>query len=410
MRSIPCKFVLGTFLSSLLCLPAHADDQSLKDALLNGKVNADMRLRFEHSEQDSQPKNSNAPTSRLRLGYKTGSFHDFSAMGELEVIQGINHDNYNDGVEGPTNRPRVNDPDAFGFNQLYISYAGIEDTVVSVGRMRQSFDNKRWIGNSSFRMNERTYSGATVQNKSFDKLTLDYSYFTRAHQPSGNHSVQDELGGDINLLHATYAYNPQANVSAYGYLLGLERNDAALASQTYGVRFWGEYPLENAGLKLLYVAEVANQSDYRDNPNSYSEMYYRIEPGVSFGNTTWKLGYEELGGNGTSAIQTPFANAHSMSGLSDAIGSTPANGLRDFYLDASYKPDFAPWVKGTNVGVQLHDFSAQNIDQNYGQEWSVDLSYAIDKNWTVGVQHADYTAQNYVSDTQRSWVYVNYVY
>jgi hypothetical protein len=84
-------------------------------------------------------------------------------------------------------------------------------------------------------------------------------------------------------------------VSAYAYLIDpTEVLNYGAASQTYGVRFAGKAVVAE-GVKAVYEAEIAQQSDYGDNPTSYSALYYHGAAGLSASGFTVKLGYEVLG-------------------------------------------------------------------------------------------------------------------
>jgi hypothetical protein len=45
-----------------------------------------------------------------------------------------------------------------------------------------------------------------------------------------------------------------------------------------------------------------------------------------------------------------------------------------------------------------------------GQEWNASLSWALDKKWTVLGKLADYQADEYLADTRKLWMSVEYVY
>ena len=106
---------------------------SFTDALVGGKVNLDMRLRYEYVDQDNDLKDANALTLRSRLGYLTGKFKGFDTMIEMENNAPIVRD-YNSGPGGnnKTEYSVVADPEATEVNQVFLGFDGIPDTPLKV--------------------------------------------------------------------------------------------------------------------------------------------------------------------------------------------------------------------------------------------------------------------------------------
>jgi len=74
---------LLSFVSMLYFLTqAYAADSPL-DAFKEGKPYANIRLRYEHIEQDGLI-NANSKTARIRLGFKTAKFYDLVGVIEGE--------------------------------------------------------------------------------------------------------------------------------------------------------------------------------------------------------------------------------------------------------------------------------------------------------------------------------------
>lgn len=403
-------FILCTSLSLSFTGADALAGESFTEALTGGKWSADLRARYENVEQADKENSANAKTFRARVGYETGKFYNFSGFGEIEFITHLGDTNFDDGINGKSQYPRVGDADDEAINQLYLSYEGLPETKVSLGRFKQNFDNQRFIGSSNFRQNDSSYDGFTVNNKAIDKLTLDYSYINKVHRSAGSDSPVGVYSGDVNLLHAKYAFNDAVSLTGYGYLLGFEGIAEDLASQTYGLRLSGSYPIAQTDVKLLYAVEGALQSDMGDNPNNYSEMYYRLEPGIGYGGGTYKLIYEVLGGDGVNAVQTPLAAMHSHNGWADQFRSTPGDGLRDVYLDVAYKLPFEGVLENTSVITQIHDYRADKGNDHYGHEWGLGVEKKFGSNWTIGAKYADYNADTYSVDTQKTWVYTQFTF
>jgi environmental stress-induced protein Ves len=78
-------FTLSLLTAAILSAPAaFAADSDLTSALTDGKLSANLNLRYEGVEQDNTAKNADALTLRTRLNYTTGAFKGFSAAVELE--------------------------------------------------------------------------------------------------------------------------------------------------------------------------------------------------------------------------------------------------------------------------------------------------------------------------------------
>ncbi len=96
----------------VLCLVAAAPTfaESITKAIKDGKVVFDLRYRYEHVDQDGFDRNAIAQTIRLRLGYKTGSYHNFFAFADLEVNEAIGSESYDSTANGKTQFPVITDP------------------------------------------------------------------------------------------------------------------------------------------------------------------------------------------------------------------------------------------------------------------------------------------------------------
>lgn len=165
-----------------------------------------------------------------------------------------------------------------------------------------------------------------------------------------------------------------------------------------------------------YEAEAATQDDFRNNTANYDEEYYHIAPSVSGHGFTLTAGYEVLEGDGANAFQTPLATLHKFNGWADAFLNTPAAGLEDAYLSASYKISGTDSiVDGTKLAAVYHDFDSNDSSSgDFGDE--VDLS--IGKSFTlpdvgqpfkgvdVLLKYADYDGDSGVADREKFWLQI----
>ena len=177
-----------------------------------------------------------------------------------------------------------------------------------------------------------------------------------------------------------------------------------LSTQTFGGNFTGKRDISPAA-KILYLAEYANQRSYKSNPNNYSVDYFRLEGGVALDKgVTVKLGYEELGSDGSNSFKTPLALLHAFNGWADKFVVTPAAGLTDKYANVTLVAKSGPaLVKGTKLVLFYHQFDADASDQDYGSEWDAALIRSFAKNYQVILKIAHYNAESFATDTTKLW-------
>lgn len=406
-RTILASLVALMSTSALVSARAQADD--LAKALTEGDVSLDVRYRYEAVDQDGFSQDASASTLRTKLAYKTGIFYGFAGLVEIENVAEIgSDDDYNSTTNGNGAYPIVADPSGTEINQAALFYTGFDGTTLIGGRQKIVLDNQRFVGAVGFRQNDQTFDAVTLKNTSLDDLTVQYSYIWNVNRIQGDDHANGDWASETHLLNAKYSGLGFGAVSAYAYLIDpTEVLNYGVASQTYGVRFAGKAAVAE-GVKAVYEAEIAQQSDYGDNPTSYSALYYHGAAGLSASGFTAKLGYEVLGSDeGGTAFQTPLATGHKFSGWADKFLSTPANGLEDLYAAAIYQHSFGEgFVDQVKVMVVYHDFSANDGGADYGSEWDVVLNVGFYKNFYAEAKYADYQADTYATDTQKMWLAV----
>ncbi|HAC35180.1 MAG TPA: hypothetical protein DCF45_11740, partial [Gammaproteobacteria bacterium] len=153
----------------------------LIDALSQGKVSANIRLRYEGVDDDTRSKDADAVTIRTRLGYQTADFNGWKLFGEIEDVTALD-ESYNSTVNGKGTYPVVADPEDTEINQLFVSYGGFADTWIKAGRQRIILDGARFVGNVGWRQNEQTYDAFSVVNKSLADTVFTYAYVSEVHR------------------------------------------------------------------------------------------------------------------------------------------------------------------------------------------------------------------------------------
>lgn len=381
--------LLSFALASLLSTPLSA--AIFTEALTGGTPNFDARLRYETVDQAGFTEDAEALTLRARLGYTTGAYQGFSAMGEFEYTTAFDSERFNSTRNGETTYPVVADPDATELNQAYLAYAGFSETVLKYGAQRIKLDNDRFVGNVGWRQNEQTFDAFSIVNKSLSDTTLTYAYLTDV-----NSITDTSVDIKAHLLNGSYAGLPFGTLTGYGYLL--EYPGSLNSNKTLGLRFAGGSGISE-GWKLLYAVEYAQQSDYKDGNPAIDADYNLLELGVETQGITAKLGYELLGADNYSGFETPLATKHAFNGWADKFLATPTNGLEDVYVS----------LGGAVAGVKLlavyHDYSADQGGADYGSEWDLLAAKKFGKHYTVGTKYASYNADSFATDTDKFWLW-----
>ena len=409
--------ISGTVLSAMPALAGDSVDSIIKD----GKFFGEIRYRYETVEQDGTFTNDNeatANTIRTNLGFETGEYQGFQALIEAQIIQHLGDDDFNSTTNGNAGAfPIIADPDVAELNELWLSYAGVDDTVVKVGRQKVNIDNQRFVGTVGWRQNDQTFDAAALLNSSIPNLDLMYARVANVNRIQGGDHALGDLDTETHIAHANYKVADWLNVAGYGYWLDIDLAPS-LSSKTYGLRLTGDAPI-NEDWTFFYEAEVATQDDHGNNTSSYDETYYHIAPGMKGHGFTLKAGYEELGGDGTNAFQTPLATGHKFNGWADAFLTTPDEGLTDTYIGASYKVSGTDSVlDGTKFAATYHDFDSDaaavgdfgdEIDLSVGKTFTLKDAGHPFKNVNVLLKYADYdgeTAAGVDADREKFWLQV----
>jgi len=375
--------LLGVALDPV-ALAEEAPASSLKTALEQGNVQLNQRLRFEHVEQDGVVKDATAFTLRSRLAYKTGKWQGLQAFLEYEGTAAFGGRSYAPESAG---RPVIADPTGNELNRWWIEYAGIPDTAVKMGRQRVVINNSRVVGHVGWRQNEQTFDGISLSNQSLANTTV-----TAAWLNNSNFILYNNRPLEAGLLNVSNGSVPGMTLAAYA--LSLDFDQSGADTLTLGVRGSGKAKL-SAMVTLLYTAEYASQRDHADNPAVFSEDYLHGELGLAVAPLTLKLGYEELGGDGSNAVQFPLATLHKFNGWADQFLATPAAGLEDLYL--------AAWlsIEKFKFGAIWHEFSPANGGPDHGSELDLLVARPLGKNIKVVAKFADYRADSHKVDTRK---------
>jgi alginate export protein len=397
---------------ALLC--AALSSAALADEAKPIKWLLDTRLRVENVDQAGIPEDAHATTLRLRAGFETAKKWNTSLLLEGEGVLPI-QSNYRPDplVADKTQYPVVADPESYEINRFQLVNTSLPGTTMTLGRQRLQLDDQRFMGSSAWRQNEQTFDALRVVNKSVKDLVIDATYFNRVNRVYGPDSPQGQYEGNSGLLNVSYQ-TKAGKITAFSYLFDFDNVPLVPAAvrdsnRTLGLRFAGEQPVGKG--KIAYAASYAQQTDHADNPLDFDLDYRFVEVVGTYDKFSLGVGTEVLEGNGVKGFTTPLGTLHKFQGWADKFLATPANGIDDQYLTAGVTLKKVAGFDSIALVAAYHDYEAQRIDADYGNEINLSLAGKISK-VTVMLKLADFRQGTLVSarDTQKVWGQLEYVW
>ena len=394
IKIITTALLLATTANSA---PAYALD-SLEKVIMDGTPYIDARYRYEFADQSNLANDAHASTLRIRPGFVTQQYHGFSGRIEFDFIQEIGEDNYNNTLNRRTSRPVVADVENAEVNQLYIQSNHIPDTQIRIGREKIDIDDQRFIGSVDWRQNDQVYDAISMVNTSLPDTKITYAFFHNVNKIFGDHSPTGNWRSDSHIVNIANNSLPIGTLTAYAYLLDFQNDSPANSSNTYGASLVGAQKISE-DLTFKYRAEYAHQQDAGDNTTHYDAHFYTLQPALQWRNLTTTLGYEVLGSdNGRIGFSTPLATLHKFNGWADVFLVTPTNGLRDAFVDLTYK--FTNMATGYHfldnllVKAVYHDFQADHGSADFGTEWDFHVEKPITQHVNVHARYANYNTDS----------------
>lgn len=395
--------------------PQPGDPVKVSDSLTIDPI-IDARLRYENV--DTPTLAADALTLRLRAGFEVKHKSGLSLLAEGEGTLAV-IDDYNAFpfvIADTQRRPglaAVADPMNVELNRLQLQYKG-KSVTVTVGRQRINLDDQRFVGSVGWRQNEQTFDAFRGEGK-VGPVSLDGTYAISQRGIWGiDAGPRSAFEGDFIFLGAGAKLGP-VSVKAFAFLLDFDAKEqvGALAlsnadTQTYGLRAVAPFKL-SPKTTLTLTGGFAVQSDWQDNPVSYSAEYLAAEVGLAHGPLGLTAGFEQLGADNGRAVQTPMATLHKFNGWADLFLTTPAGGLEDYYLGASYKLPKVKALPGLNFALAWHRYESDVGSLHYGDEWNAAVGFKIGR---VGVltKYADYDAATFGADTRKLWLQLEIAY
>jgi hypothetical protein len=378
--------------------------QTFREAVQAAKFNVDWRLRQETVDQDGVPNSADAFTSRFRGGLTTGQLHSTALQMEAVFVEAIDED-YNSTVNGNVGYPVVADPsDIATVNRFAFINKSLPKTTLTLGRQRIVLDDHRFVGNVGWRQNEQTFDALRAV-RAGERMRMDVTYADQVNRVFGPDSPAGKWHGDVVL--ANFALTtPIGTLTFFDYFLDLD--DALTASSnTVGARLVGSKPV--GSITGLYTLSYAAQDDAGGNPATIGEHGYFVEGGLKIAKFTTSLGYEVLSGNGTVSFQTPLATLHAFQGWADKFLVTPADGIENPYFKLGYETQLGGTFKSVAAVAVLHEFNADSGFARYGDELNVQL-VAKTERVTLTLKYAAYDADDLLTDTDKFWLSMDYVF
>jgi len=371
---------------------------TLAEAVTRGTTSFDLRLRYEHVDQDNALNPADALTLRARLGYTTAAYQGFTARFEAQHNADL-IDDYAYAGGGKPGTSVVGDPPVTEVSQAWLAYA-VPNTTATLGRQNWVLDNARFIGNVIWRQNYQTFDAFTVKSTPAAGVTVNYGYLWRIKRVFADTAVQPHWRSDSHALNISKSGTPGGTVTGYAYLLDFE-NSPANSCATYGASLVGSRKFD-AQFSLGWRLEYATQQDYGPSPLSYRASYSLVELAPKFGGTTFTAGHEVLGSDRNAGFRTPLATLHALQGWADLFTTTPNAGVRDTYLKVSRtQGDFT-------FSAAHHWFEADANNSDYGTELDLLASWKFSKSITLLAKAAFYQAKTFSVDTTKFWLQADY--
>lgn len=365
----------------------------------------ELRYRYEGVEQEGFASDADANTLRIRANLALREYHGFSGLLEVDHLEAIGSQRFNDTRNGNVQYPVVADPEGTDLNQVWLQYAPRADTRFRIGRQRLNLDNERFIGSVGWRQNEQTMDAIRIETTALAKLAVNYAFVNRVNRVFGPDSgtPPESFEGASHLLNVKWSPGPAGSLVGYAYLLDFDEAPQ-LSSHSLGARYEGNHVVRE-GLSLAWALEYAHQTDAGDNPLDVDAAYGLVELRVKVADADFFAGHERLSGvrssdnpAGSPAFQTPLATLHRWQGWADKFLTTPSAGVEDTYLGISAKHSI--W----RAQAVWHDFAAEATGLDYGSEIDLLVACTIAKRYEIMLKFADYSADEGFTDTRKIWV------
>ena len=385
--------------AAIAASPATADEENLEGAIKKGSIILDARARIEVvDDADRSLEKGRASTFRLRIGYETAEYRNFTGLVEGEFVQRAGMTTFNDTVNGKTGFAVIADPNVAQLNRAQLTYTGLPGTTIIAGRQRITIGDGRFVGSDGFRQNEQTFDALRIINQSFDDTTLSYTFIGGVNRVLGGGSQVGRFTGETHLFEASYAGLPVGTVTGFAYLVDLEQAPT-LSSKTFGVRLAStRHPWRR--VRINYGFAFATQRSYGRNPADFDLGYLMGELGAAFEGEREAISLtariEWFDGDGRwrskGGFNTPLGSLHDFQGFADRFTVTPASGLQDAQLIVAYDMTALNFAKNLRFAGWYHKYTAVVDSGSLGREVNLAAIAKLTDRLTLSLQYADFNA------------------
>lgn len=360
-------------------------------------LDASARYRYAAISDDAFDEDARASTVRLLLGAETRPVHRLSARVELRSVQTIGPDEFDDGLDGDDAFPPEPDPSATELSQGFVRFASSRLEAWG-GRRKPAWEDERFLSDYDWRQNGQSLDGAGLTVRPGWGVELDYAYAFNVNRPLTEDDPEGDYEGAFHSVRAAWTHRPGSTVELLYLSHTFDEGFAeTLSATTWGVGWTGEVGLDD-GPRVGVKARFARQESTGENPLDFAHNYTRVETYARAAGLRFGVGVEALGGDGTSAFQTPFGDLHSFNGFTDRFLETPDEGLEDLFITAGYSAApavTAPWISEIDLEAAFHTFMATERARDYGSEWTASARVDFGARISVEAKAAHYNASGF---------------
>jgi len=370
------------------------------EAVAAGEGSLQFNYRFEEVDDDANSQGAHASTLRTVVDFRTAMYNGWGGYVQFENVSVIGDEAYNNasGTSSST-RPVVADPEGSELNQIYFDRT-LGKSLLRVGRQDLNF-HPRFVGNVGWRQNHQSFDAVSWHSQDALPADVIYAYVDNINRIFGEDGPNANVRSSAHLLNVQKALGESTDAMVFAYLLDLDQLPGQ-STATFGLRLEHVIPQEGDSAYDGLI-EVAQQSDYGDNPADVDALFYRVELGARFGQTRLFIGQEQLGSDdGTYGFSTPLATLHGENGWADVFLATPADGLVDTFIGVKSN------VKGTKVAAIFHEFSSDEGSTDYGTELDLLATRKLRSDTLVGLKFAAYSADDFDDDLTKLWFWITW--
>jgi len=376
-----------------------------------GDVFFNLRARHE-SLAEAGKLGADVMTLRTQLGWRSPQWNGLRLLAEIEdgrVLDG--NDDYNSGLNGRTAYAGIGDSSYSELNRLQLSYAMTDRFRLTLGRQYIDFDDGRFVGSAGWRLDQNAHEAIRLdfENRAW---RASYVYHTRLTRGPGEDFDWDS---DSHLFHLNHRRGDALDLAGFVYLIDIRQPGREhLSNATWGTRLSGQR--EHAGWRFDYALMFAHQSDHGGATRSFDLDYSSVRFGVSRGEASLELFYDDVDGDGVSGFANPFGKNHRLLGWSDVFTRGGTHGSVDGVVDLSARLAYGlametSLVERVSADIHYHDFETARTGLDLGEEWDASVTLSLSGRVRLSWEVAHYRSSGLgpaPNDRDQSWISLSY--